>query len=202
MKISLQLFISAAFIALSACSTQEIKQDTVAVQAPAIPAPAIPAIKDDSAQNSGLNPAMTLLKNNIKLNLVRVMDGGACKNELQGAKGTFLIYADSADIERIKREKGPKVFGEFENKIQAFASSALQDAINATNLNENPFSLGADETQEQLTKQLLNNFLNSVAKPIKQFRTETTLNIDVQPFPPSFMFYQHGCDATHLEPEN
>jgi hypothetical protein len=129
------------------------------------------------------------------------MDGGACKNELQGAKGTFLIYADSADIDRIKREKGPKIFGDFENKIQAFASKALQEAVNATNFIENPFTLGADETQEQLTKQLFTNFLNSVATPIKQFQKETTLNLDVEPFPPSFIFYLHGCEATHLEPE-
>jgi hypothetical protein len=197
MKTSLQILISVALIWLSACSTQEVKQDTTAVQTPVT----APETKVDSAQNSGQNPPMTYLKNNIKLNLVRVMDGGACKNELQGAKGTFLIYADSADIERIKREKGPKIFGDFENKIQAFASKALQEAVNATNLIENPFALGADETQEQLTKQLFTNFLNSVATPIKQFQKETTLNLDVEPFGPSFIFYLHGCDATHLEPE-
>jgi hypothetical protein len=197
MKTSLQILISVALIWLSACSTQEIKQETVAIQNPV----KLPATQDDTAQNSAQNPPMTLLKNNKKLNLVRVMDGGACKNELQGAKGTFLIYADSTDIERIKREKGPQVFGEFENKIQAFASTALQNALNATNLAENPFALGADETQKNLTKELFTNFLNSVAGPIKQFQTTTTLNIDVEPFPPSFIFYQHGCEATHLEPE-
>jgi hypothetical protein len=198
MKTSLQIFICSAVIALSACSTQEVKHEPVVVEAPAQQS----AIKDDSILDSVQNPPMTFLKNNIKLNLVRVMDGGACKNELQGAKGTFLIYADSADIERIKREKGPKIFGDFENKIQTFATKALQEAINATNLTENPFTLGADETQEQLTKQLFTNFLNSVAKPITQFQKETTLNLDVEPFPPSFIFYQHGCDATHLEPES
>ncbi len=66
------------------------------------------------------------------------MDGGACKNDFQGAKGAFLLYADPADIDRIKREKGPRIFSDFENKIQAFSTDALQEAINATNLAEDP----------------------------------------------------------------
>ncbi len=198
MNISLHILISAAFIALSACSTQEIKQEPSAV--PVITK--LPAIKDQAAQNSGQNPPMTLIKNNKTLNLVRIMDGGACKNEAQGAKGAFLVYADSVDIERIKREKGPKIFGDFENKIQDFATSALQQALNATNLNENPFALGADETQDQLTKQLVTHFLDSVAAPVKQFQQTTTLNLDIVPFTPSFVFYQHGCEATHVEPVN
>jgi len=62
--------------------------------------------------------------------------------------------------------------------------------------------LGADEAQEKLTKQLSNNFRNSVADAIKLFQKETTLTIDVVPFTPSFTFYQQGCDATRQEPEN
>lgn len=198
MKRSLQLLICCALITLTACSSQEIKPEVTVTPVPA----KTPAITDNTAPSSGQNPPMTLVKNNKTLNLVRVMDGGACKNEAQGAKGAFLIYADSADIERIKREKGTKVFGEFENNIQSFATTALQEAINASNLNENPFALGADETQEQLTKQLFTNFRESVANPLKQFQDTTTLNLDIMPFKPSFIFYQHGCDATHLEPEN
>ena len=197
MKASVQILIGMAFIALTACSTQEFKQDAKAVSAP----DKVPAIPENSSQ-SGPNPPLTWVKGNKTLNLVRIMDGGACKNDFQGAKGAFLVYADPADIERIKRDKGPQVFSDFENKIQTFATEALQEAINTTNLAEDPFALGADEAQEKLTKQLSNNFRNSVADAVKLFQKETTLTIDVVPFTPSFIFYQQGCEATHSEPEN
>ena len=129
------------------------------------------------------------------------MDGGACKNDFQGAKGAFLIYADSTDIDRIKREQGAKVFSDFEKRIQAFSIAALQEAIDATNLAENPFALGVDETQEKLTKQLSNNFRNNVVNAVTLFEKATGLTIDVIPFAQSFIFYQQGCAATQLEPE-
>ena len=195
MKASLHILTGIAFIALTACSTQEVNQDTAAVSAPA----KLQTIAEDSLQNSAQDPPLTRLKDDKTLNLVRIMDGGACKNDFQGAKGAFLVYADPVDIERIKGEKGPQIFSDFEIKIQSFATEALQAAINATNLNEDPFALGADEAQEKLAKQLFNNFRNSVASAIKLFQKETTLMIDVVPFSPSFSFYQQGCDATHLD---
>lgn len=198
MKASIQVLISIVFITLTACSTQEIKQDAKSLQAP----DKLPAATDNSLPNSGQNPSPTWIKGNKTLNLVRVMDGGACKNDFQGAKGTFLIYADPADIERIKRDKGPQIFSDFEAKIQTFSTQALQKAINATNLGEDPFALGADEAQEKLTKQLSNNFHESVADAINIFQKETSLTIDVVPFASSFIFYQQGCEATHPEPEN
>ncbi|TAN68092.1 MAG: hypothetical protein EPN17_09600 [Methylobacter sp.] len=198
MKASVQILIGIAFIALTACSTQEVKQDTNIVSAPA----KLPTTPEDSLQSSAQNPPLTLLKNDKTLNLVRIMDGGACKNDFQGAKGAFLIYADPADIDRIKDEKGPQVFSDFEIKIQAFSTTAFQSAIDASNLNEDPFALGADEAQEKLMKQVSANFHNSVANAVNLFQQETSLTIDVVPFPPSFMFYQQGCDATHVEPVN
>ncbi len=197
MKSTIQILIGVIFIALTACSTQEVKHDTKTVSTPE----KAPAITEEPSQ-SGPNPPLTWTKGDKSLNLVRVMDGGACKNDFQGAKGAFLVYADPADIERIKREKGPQIFRDFENKIQSFSTDALQSAVNATNLAEDPFALGADEAQEKLTKQLSNNFRNSVADAIKLFQKETTLTIDVVPFTPSFTFYQQGCDATRQEPEN
>lgn len=198
MKASLKVLISMAFIALTACSAQEIKQETIAI--PTVDT--LPAIPNDSVQNSSQNPPLTLAKGNKTLNLVRIMDGGACKNDYQGAKGAFLIYADPTDIERIKREKGPKVFSDFENKIQNFSTAALQEAVIATNLAEDPFALGADESQEKLTKQLSNHFRENIADAVTLFQKATTMTIDVLPFAPSFVFYQKGCDAAHLEPEN
>lgn len=197
MKANLSFLVGIALLALTACSTQEIKQDDKTLPATKKP----PAITGDSAQNSGQNPPPTLLKDNLTLNLVKIMDGGACKNDFQGAKGVFLIYADPADIERIKAEKGPKIFNDFELKIQDFSTKALQEAISATNLSEDPFALGADEAQEKLTKHLFSHFRDSIANPVKQFQTETSLTLDIVPFAPSFIFYQQGCDAAHLEPE-
>lgn len=197
MKPSAHILIGMAFMALAACSSQEIKQDATAMPAP----DKSPAIVDGSEQGSGQNPPLTHAKGDKTLNLVRIMDGGACKNDYQGAKGAFLLYADPADIERIKNEKGPQIFSDFENKIQAFSTEALQEAINATNLAEDPFALGADEAQEKLIKQLSKKFRNSVADAVNNFQQETTLTIDVVPFAPSFIFYQQGCAATQLEPE-
>ncbi len=198
MKASVHILIGMVFMALAACSSQEVKQDTKTMPTPDKSSATI----DDSAQGSGQNPPLTQAKGDKTLNLVRIMDGGACKNDYQGAKGAFLLYADPADIERIKSEKGPQIFSDFENKIQNFSTEALQEAINATNLAEDPFALGADEAQEKLTKQLSKNFRSSVADAVNSFQKETTLTIDVVPFAPSFIFYQQGCAATQLEPEN
>jgi len=48
--------------------------------------------------------------------------------------------------------------------------------------------------------QLTKNFLNAASGPVDAFDQETTLTIDVTPFPPSLMFYQKGCDAKRFEP--
>jgi len=150
---------------------------------------------------SGQNPPMTIMKDGKKLNLVRVMDGGICKNEFQGAKGAFLFYADPNDIERIKREKGTTVFGVFETRIQTIAGDALQEAVDKTNLSEDPFALGDDEAQQKLAKQLTQNFRNAAAYAIDGFQKETTLTIDITAFPPSLIFYQKGCEVTQDEPK-
>ncbi|CAA9890254.1 conserved hypothetical protein [Candidatus Methylobacter favarea] len=193
MKTSITILASIIAITLTACSTQEVRQ--TAKGSPAAP-------PDQSLYQAGANPPLTIIKDHKTLNLVRVMDGAACKNDFQGAKGEFLIYADPSDIERIKREKGPKVFSDFERKIQAFSTEVLQHAINATNLAEDPFSLGEDQAQEKLAKQLTSNFRSAVAGAVTTFGKETTLTIDIAPYPPSFVFYQKGCEATRVEPES
>ncbi len=196
MKASALILNGLILMALTACSTQEIKQDTKPITAEK------PIKNDVPPQKSGQNPPLTHMKGDKTLNLVKMMDGGACKNDFQGAKGSFLVYADAADIERIKHGKGTQVFSDFEDKIQIFSTAALQEAIAATNLAEDPFSLGADEAQEKLTKELSGNFRNSVAQAINAFQNETSLTIDIVPFAPSFTFYQQGCDAAHMEQEN
>ena len=125
---------------------------------------------------------------------------GICKNEFQGAKGAFLLYADPSDIDRIKREKGAAVFSAFETKIQDLSGDVLLEAIDKTNLSEDPFALGEDEAQEKLAKKLAHNFRNAASDAIDTFQKETTLTIDIAAFPPSFVFYQKGCEITQVEP--
>jgi len=178
---------------LGACSsTKEVKQIIPAT--PNIAKQSTP-FDQDSGFFSGQNPAMTIIKSGKTLNLVRIMDGAACKNEFEGAKGSFLLYADPTDIERIKREQGVKVFTEFENKIQTFSEIALQQAINATNLDDDPFALGKDEAREKLARRLSANFKQSATPAIANFEKETTLTVEVAAFSPSFEFYQQGCQA-------
>lgn len=199
MKARVKTFTAVAVSLLSACSTQPAqRQNTAAVEATAKPAPqqAKPAENYDAAAN----PPLTTTKDGKTLNLVRIMDGGICKNESQGASGSFLVYADPQDLERIKREKPKEIFKDFEAKIQHLASEALEEAIGQTNLAVDPFSLGDDVAQEKLAVQLTKNFLNAASGPVAAFDQETTLTIDVTPFPPSLMFYQKGCDAKRFEP--
>jgi hypothetical protein len=202
MNASLKFLTSITFISLAACSTQVIKQGTTAANSntPAITDKS-PAIANEAEQTSGQNPPMTIMKGDKKLSLVRIMDGGICKNELQGAKGAFLLYADQNDIDRIKREKGSAIFNAFETKIQDLAGDVLQEAIDKTNLAEDPFTLGEDEAQQKLTNKLAHNFHNAASDATNKFQKETTLTIDITAFPPSLVFYQKGCEVNQIDPE-
>lgn len=199
MNASLKFLTTIAFITLAACSTQEVKQDATSTDktAPAKP----PAISNKAAPMSGQNPPMTIMKGDKKLSLVRIMDGGICKNELQGVKGAFLLYADQNDINRIKREKGSAIFTTFETKIQDIAADVLQETIEKMNLSEDPFALGADEAQEKLTAKLTADFRNAAATATDKFQKETTLTIDIAAFPSSFVFFQKGCEITSSDSE-
>jgi len=197
MKVSVNILIGSLFMGLAACSSDSAKHDAAAAK----PVDkASPPVGNESAM-SGLAPRMTIIKDGKTLNLVRSMDGAVCKNDLEGAKGTFLLYAYPVDIERIKREKGTKIFSEFESKIQAFSAQVLQEAVDKTNLSEDPFVLDNEEAQQKLAQQLDNNFRNTVTEAINTFEKETTLTIDVSAFRPSFIFYQKGCEATLPEAE-
>jgi len=172
------LLIAISLLTVTACTSQPVKD------AQPVPAPAAIATPATSEQA----PPLTELKNGKTLNMVRVMDGAACKNDLQGVKGTFLVYANPEDIERIKREKGAQIFADFEIKIQNLATEALQTATDATNLAEDPFAISAQVVQQKLANQLSANFQDSIAAGLKRFQQETTLSIDIVPFPPSLIF--------------
>ena len=199
MNARLKFLTSITFITLAACSTQEVKQNTTTSNNTALDKSPIMANEVD--QMSSQNPPMTIMKGNKKLSLVRIMDGGICKNEFQGAKGAFLLYADQSDIDRIKREKGTAIFNAFETKIQDIAGDVLQETIEKMNLSEDPFALGEDEAQQKLTTKLAYNFRNAAASATDKFQKETTLTIDITAFPPSFVFYQKGCEAAPIDPE-
>lgn len=199
MKVRLSFLLSACLL-LAACATEKPKE-------PPAPAPNLVPVPpaDNRAQQPGLEgpaPAMTIDKAGKKLSLVRVMDGAACKSPLEGAKGTFLVYADLNDIERIKKQQGPKVFREFELKIQTFSEAVLQEALDNTNLADNPFALGQDEAYQQLATQLSENFQQAANAAIAKFEQETSLTINVTPFAPSLVFFRDGCQAVLDEPED
>jgi hypothetical protein len=199
MTIKVKIFTAVAVSLLSACSTQPAQRpDTATVQPE--PKPRIQEEQLPPGYDASSNPPLSITKGGKDLKLVRIMDGGICKNELQGASGSFLIYADLRDIERIKREKPKEIFKNFENKIQNFSSEILEQAIDKTNLAVDPFSLGDDVMQEKLAAQLTNNFRTAAARPLAAFTRETTLTIDITPFPPSLIFYQKGCDISRFNP--
>ena len=199
MNASLKFLTGIAFITLAACSTQKVKQDVTTNNTPGAIDKA-PTMANEAEQISGRNPPMTIMKDGKKLNLIRIMDGGICKNEFQGVKGAFLLYADTNDIERIKREKGTAIFRTFETKIQTISGDILQEAVDKTNLSEDPFALGEDDAQQKLADKLVNNFRNAAIDDIDAFEKETTLTIDISAFPPSLVFYQKSCEATHMDP--
>ena len=186
------IFTIALSSVLSGCSSPPVKPQDVIESNNETP-PLEQEIQADNF-NSPINPPLTSMKDNKTLNLVRVMDGGICKNELQGVSGSFLLYADPHDIERIKREKPLEIFNSFEQKIQDISSKALEQAIEETNLGIDPFSLGEDAAREKLAVQLSDHFRDATQSPLESFRLETTLTIDVMPFEPSLIFYQNGCD--------
>lgn len=197
MNLPIILILIMAAALLSACSTQPTEQPSA--QEPLVEsAPLVPGQPGDS----GVTPPLQISTGKKTLKLVRIMDGGACKNTQEGARGEFLIYANLQDIERIKTEKSAEVFQELESQIENFSSIALQEAIEALNLAEDPFSLGQDAAQEKLASQLMKYFIGAVQPAIDKFQKDTTLTVDVRPFPPSFIFYQNGCDLNHINPEN
>ena len=71
----------------------------------------------------------------------------------------------------------------FETKIQDISGDVLQEAIDKTNLSEDPFALGEDEAQQKLANKLVNNFRNAATDAIDTFQKETTLTIDITAFP-------------------
>ena len=164
---------------LCSCATQEVKQKTP---------------EGRGIEFSKNEPSAVILKGNQPLELVRVMDGGVCKNTQQGAQGEFLVYADQIDIERIKREQGEKMFSNFEQKIEHFASLAFEKAVHDFDFTQ----LANGDAQRKMSEKLAENFKVAVAEPVNQFQQETTLTLDVVAFPSAIIFYTKGCNTSEM----
>ncbi|GEM_PF-248659 len=213
MNTKMQLLAALMLVNLLACSSQPTQQNQTAqnqtsptkpdvgnAEVPAVKPP--PVLMNQGLAQRGQNPPMLIQQGKSKLGLVRVMDGGICKNPLQGTKGSFLIYADLEDIKSIKKKKGGQIFKEFEAKIQKMAADALQNAVDQTNLDKDPFAADNDDAQEKLARQLAGNFQQTIANLLQDFKKYTGLKLDVVPFQPSFIFYQHGCDSHLLDQDS
>lgn len=190
MKINLEICISIALFLLASCATREIepgKSDEPASSAR-------PSVKQFPQDTGETPPPRKKIKDGRQLELVRMMDGGVCKNDDQGAKGIFLLYANADDIARIKDEQGEAVFGDFETEIREFSLKAFQKAVMDTNIGYDPFALDTDDAQRKLTDKLINEFNTAVDGDMQEFERKTTLAIDIEPFRRSFVFYLNACE--------
>lgn len=179
---------------LSACSSQT----TQPIQnSSSTPADSEIMVEPISKNNTLSDPDLTKLKAGKTLKLSRIMEGGACKNNQQGAVGMFQLYANPDDIERIKQNQGTEVFADFELLIRNFSMQTLQQAINSMDFQGDSNAQSSKEIQQQLTEELKNLFIELIIDDISKFETETTLTIDVTPLPDSLYIYLDACETTH-----
>lgn len=144
-------------------------------------------------------PSPTHVKEGRELRLVRVMEGGVCKNEREGVEGLFLLYADTDDIERIKITEGALVFGEFEREIETISAMALQEAIKGIYLGGDSIFPDSPTSEQNMLNEFELQFADTIESAIDAFQQKTTLTIDILPFIPSLYFYSEGCELGHEE---
>ena len=173
---------------LSACSTLTTQPATSDIKLPIDP-----LIQQELLGASGLST----LKMGQTLQLVRVMEGGACKNSQQGVFGLFKLYANLDDIERIKQAQGSEVFADFELSIQDFSMHALQQAVNRFDFKIAANSLNKNHSQAQQARSFALLFTDLVAKEIQAFEAKTSLTLDVIPDADALLIYTDGCEIPH-----
>ena len=183
-----KLLIGILFSQLSACSTQSIQPEH---NKPSAPVDSEITITPISNENSLLAPDLTIVKAGKELKLVRIMEGGVCKDNMQGVVGMFKLYANPNDIMLIEQKSGTRVFADFEQDIQHFSMLALQHAINNLDFT------AAKSTQESLAKELTSLFSKFIENDISQFETKTSLTIDVLPIQSSLTIFLDGCEIPH-----
>ena len=142
-------------------------------------------------------PDLTIIKNGKTLKLTRIMEGGACKNDQQGALGLFRLYTNPEDIERIKQNQGSAVFADFELLIETFSMQALQKTIDQFDFQPDLFALSESDAQKELADKFTRMFISLIADDIAEFEIKTTLMIDVSPLPNALTIYLNGCETAH-----
>ncbi|MCH9698920.1 MAG: hypothetical protein K0U68_12520 [Gammaproteobacteria bacterium] len=144
-------------------------------------------------------PPATLEVADTHLRLVRMMEGGACKNQKEGVKGVFLVYSDPDQVTQIRKQKGDAVFSVFEQEIQDLSLDALNHAVQAIEFTIDPFALDLDDAQEKVFIRLAKAFQNEIANNIQQFQEKYHLSIAVIPFRRTFEFYLGECNLSQID---
>ena len=188
MKLKRKLVISILLPILSACTSQPTKPEYNTSTTPIDSEIMIEPIdrQDPFSQNE-----LTIMKSGKILTLVRVMEGGACKNKQQGAIGLFGLYASKDDITRIKRTQGSDIFSDYEHQIQNFSMLAIQGAIQQLDYQIDTL------TKQQLSTELTHLFSSLIEKDVTEFKNKKSLSIDVLPMEGSLEFYFDECKVPH-----
>lgn len=150
-----------------------------------------PLSKNDSPDISGL----TVKKSGKTLQLVRIMEGGACKNSQQGARGLFKLFASPQDISAIKKQHGTNIFADYELQIQKFSLQALQKTVSTLNFQQTLDN--SKNLKQSLAKEISHSFIDLIADDINQFETETKLTIAVVPDLTASSISLHDCNMPH-----
>ena len=179
---------------LSACSTQPPKpiSNTDSTKIHSTSTDAVVTLDKSLAA-----PDLTIIKNGKTLKLTRIMEGGACKNNQQGALGLFRLYTNPDDIERIKQNQGSGVFADFELLIEAFSMRALQKTVDQFDFQPDLFAISESDVQKELADKFTRMFISLIADDIAEFEIKTTLMIDVSPLPNALTIYLNGCETAH-----
>lgn len=186
MNLQSTLIFSILLATLSACSTQS-KLDHNSSPAPIDSEITVKPIDQKTPFSAD---ETTLIKLGKVLTLVKIMEGGACKNMQQGAIGLFRLYANKEDIARIKETQGAEIFSDFERQIQNFSMLAIQGAIQQLDFQSN-------SSNQQLSTKLIHLFSSLIANDTYKFETETKLLIDISLVKESLVFYLADCKMPH-----
>lgn len=183
--------IAAVFISLAAACTTEPAKPTVEEEPDDFSLFTVDPL--EAAEDA---PPSTHVKDARTLNLVRIMEGGACKNDREGVEGLFLLYADPDDIERIKISQGAQIFGDFEREIETMAAAALQETIKGIYIAGDSFFPDSPTGRQDRVTEFSLQFADTIENAIDAFQQRTSLTIDIVPFSPSLYFYTDGCEIS------
>lgn len=186
------------FTALSACSSkpqQQLREQVPVTDQEEIVADPIAPVPLDSAAIP-----RTIHSGDRVLSLVRMMDGGVCKNDTQGVSGVFLVYADSNDISRVIEKQGKDVFSSFDVEIENIALAALTQAVNSNDLSIDPFALDVENAHQRIAGKLSKAFIQAVTSKTNLFQQASGLYIEIYPFDPGYVFFLEGCDLNQHPP--